>query len=83
MSWVTIDYDKCTGCGTCIEGCGRCFSMEGDKVTVFADINCCSICGRCIALCPTDAIMHRKMNMENFPEIRRGNLYRPMISLTS
>ena len=71
MSWVSIDYDKCTACGTCIEGCGRCFSMDGDKVTVFADESCCSICGRCVALCPADAITHSKMDMENFPEINK------------
>ncbi len=71
MSWVTIDYDKCTSCGTCIEGCGRCFSMEDDKVTVFADINCCSLCGRCISLCPTDAITHTEMDMDNFHKIRK------------
>lgn len=71
MNWVSIDYDKCNGCGTCIEGCGRCFSMEGDKVSVFADSNCCSICGRCIALCPTGAVTHSGMNMENFPEIEK------------
>lgn len=77
MSWVTIDYDKCTICGTCIEGCGRCFHMEGDRVTVHADQNCCSLCGRCVALCPTGAVTHDKMNMENFPEIRRREFITP------
>jgi nitroreductase/NAD-dependent dihydropyrimidine dehydrogenase PreA subunit len=71
MSWVSIDYDKCTACGTCIEGCVRCFNMDGDRVVSFADENCCAICGRCVALCPTDAITHTEMDMENFPEIRR------------
>jgi nitroreductase/NAD-dependent dihydropyrimidine dehydrogenase PreA subunit len=71
MSWVSIDYDKCSICGTCIEGCGRCFHMTGDCVTVYADQNCCSVCGRCVALCPTGAITHSEMNMENFPEIEK------------
>ena len=71
MSWVSIDYDKCTGCGACIEGCGRCFSMKDDRVSVYADINCCSVCGRCIAVCPAGAITHTEMDMENFPEIKR------------
>lgn len=71
MSWVSIDYDKCNNCGTCIEGCGRCFSMEGDRVTVFADINCCSLCGRCVALCPTGAVTHTEMDMDNFRKIKK------------
>lgn len=71
MNWVTIDYEKCTICGTCIEACGRCFTMEGDRVTAHADEKCCSICGRCIAVCPTDAITHSMMDMENFPVIQK------------
>ena len=71
MNWVSIDYDKCTGCETCIEGCGRCFFIEDEKVTVLADINCCSICGRCVALCPTGAITHTEMDMENFQKIQK------------
>ena len=71
MGWVTIDYDKCTACGTCIDACGRCFFMEGERVAVNADESCCSVCGRCIAVCPTDAIAHSEMDMTNFPEIRK------------
>ena len=71
MSWVSIDYDKCNKCGTCIEGCDRCFSMKDDTVTVYADINNCVICGRCVALCPTGAITHTEMNMDNFHKIQK------------
>jgi nitroreductase/NAD-dependent dihydropyrimidine dehydrogenase PreA subunit len=74
MSWVSIDYDKCTGCGTCIEGCGRCFTMEDDRVTVYADTNNCVICGRCIAVCPADAITHTEMDMVNFHKIQNRDL---------
>ena len=71
MSWVSIDYDKCNVCGTCIEGCGRCFSREDDKIKVYADINNCAVCGRCIALCPTGAVTHTQMDMENFHKIQK------------
>ena len=69
MSWVIIDYDKCNNCGICYEGCDRCFSMDGGEISVNADINCCSICGRCVSLCPAKAITHSEMDMKNFHEI--------------
>lgn len=48
--------------------------MEGDRVAVYADEKCCSVCGRCVALCPADAVTHSEMNMENFPEIGKSDL---------
>ena len=45
--------------------------MEDDKVSVYADINNCVICGRCIALCPTGAITHTEMDMDNFQKIQK------------
>ena len=71
MNTVSIDYDKCTICGTCVEGCARCFSMEEDKVNILADENTCVVCGRCISLCPADAITHTEMDMDNFNKIEK------------
>ena len=69
MSWVSISRDDCTGCGLCVERCVRCFSDRGDEITVLADETNCNLCGHCVALCPTMAITHRKMDMDNFLEI--------------
>jgi nitroreductase/NAD-dependent dihydropyrimidine dehydrogenase PreA subunit len=77
MSWVSIDYAKCSNCGACIEGCTRCFSRKDEKVQVYADINCCSICGRCVALCPTEAITHTEMDMINFHDIEKERFITP------
>lgn len=77
MSWVSIDYAKCSNCGACIEGCMRCFSRKDEKVQVYADINCCSICGRCVALCPTEAITHTEMSMPNFHKIEKDSFIQP------
>ncbi len=77
MSWVSIDYGKCSNCGACLEGCTRCFSKKDDRVLVHADINCCSICGRCVALCPTGAINHTEMDMKNFHKIKKDKFILP------
>jgi len=51
---VTIDLEKCTGCGTCTYLCpagvlyvedGKCRQQDG-----------CVSCGNCIAICPVQAI---------------------------
>jgi nitroreductase/NAD-dependent dihydropyrimidine dehydrogenase PreA subunit len=77
MSWVTINYEKCSNCGVCLEGCTRCFSKKDEKVQVYADINCCSICGRCVSLCPTGAITHTEMDMANFQHIEKEKFITP------
>lgn len=69
MGWVSIDYEKCTNCGICVLRCNRCFTQEKDTITVQADDNCCNLCGHCVSLCPTGAIVHYKMDMGNFPDI--------------
>ncbi len=71
MSWVSIDYDKCNGCGACLEVCRRCFFLEDETVVVQADENCCSLCGHCVSICPSRAIEHHKMDMNNFLDISR------------
>ena len=68
MSWVTIDKDKCTVCGTCVERCA-CFSENNGEIFAAADENCCMLCGHCVSLCPTGAISHSQMDMDNFIEL--------------
>jgi len=53
---VTIDYDKCIYCKTCISICPwGVYKDSGDKVEV-ADMKDCVCCMSCVAPCPTDAI---------------------------
>lgn len=69
MNWVLIDYEKCNHCGICMIRCARCFSKKDDQIIVQADANCCNLCGHCVSLCPTDAIVHHKLDMDNFSEV--------------
>ena len=74
MSWVSIDYDKCNHCTICVQGCPRCFWMDGDKIAVEANENCCALCGHCVSLCPAGAIVHHQMDMDNFKAIRKREI---------
>jgi len=72
MSWVTIDGDECNDCGLCAVRCMRCFSVQDEKMTVNATEENCNLCGHCVALCPTGAIVHHKMDRSNFLPVDRG-----------
>ncbi|MCJ7833245.1 MAG: nitroreductase family protein, partial [Deltaproteobacteria bacterium] len=69
MSWITIDQEKCNGCGICARRCPRCYTNKEGLITVQADEDCCNLCGHCVALCKTSAITHSRMDMKNFPPI--------------
>jgi nitroreductase len=49
----------------------RCFSVQDEKMTVNATEENCNLCGHCVALCPTDAIVHHKMDRDNFLPVDR------------
>ena len=51
---ITIDKEKCTACGTCVESClVEALKLE-DKATV--DTEECIDCGTCVDECPESAI---------------------------
>jgi nitroreductase/NAD-dependent dihydropyrimidine dehydrogenase PreA subunit len=68
MNWVTVDQEKCTGCGLCVMRCIRCFSDKDGEINANANVDNCNLCGHCVALCPVEAIAHKKMDMDNFTE---------------
>lgn len=52
---ATVDVEKCTGCGECVEVCPvEVITMENDKAVI--DQENCTDCGVCVAECPTEAI---------------------------
>ena len=64
MSFVTIDRDKCTLCGDCVDTCLFCFSEKDGEIIVDANEDNCLRCGHCVSICPTDAITHQRLNMD-------------------
>ena len=77
MSWVTIDRELCNGCGICAIRCMRSFTNKDGEITANANEETCNVCGHCVALCPTDAITHSRMDMNNFPDVNDQIRYDP------
>ncbi len=52
---VTVDENKCIGCGKCIREIG-CPALYMEKGKVKSDTSLCTGCGLCTSLCPVQAI---------------------------
>ncbi|UCD01590.1 MAG: nitroreductase family protein [Promethearchaeota archaeon] len=63
MPILGIDYEQCKNSKICLLTCPRYFRLDKEKgKVVFEDPqNLCNSCGRCIAMCPTDAILYEDM----------------------
>jgi nitroreductase/ferredoxin len=74
MKAVSIDYDKCNICSVCMQVSPRCFSKKDDRIEVDVDDRTCMLCGHCVAACPSTAMTHNIMDMENFPVVRKDKV---------
>ena len=53
----TIDLERCTGCGLCVEYCpSHAVELVADRPTITAPERC-AYCGTCEEMCPDGAIM--------------------------
>ena len=52
---ATVDVEKCTGCGECVDVCPvEAITLEDEKAVI--DQENCTDCAVCVAECPTEAI---------------------------
>ncbi len=60
MPILGIDYEKCNKAKVCVNICPRYFRLnkEQNKIVFEDSQNECNLCGRCIAMCPADAILY-------------------------
>jgi ferredoxin len=55
MPW--IDYEKCTGCGICVNECPV-DTIMAESEKYFIEMDGCIRCALCHGICPTDAVRH-------------------------
>jgi NAD-dependent dihydropyrimidine dehydrogenase PreA subunit len=65
---VTIDPDKCDGCGLCVPSCAEgAIKLVDGKAILSAD-NLCDGLGACLGECPRDAIRIEERDADEFDE---------------
>lgn len=57
MSLLTVDREKCIGCGICAEVCPKNYIGIEDGFPIVTGVDCIT-CGHCVAICPHAALDH-------------------------
>ncbi|MFC1883381.1 nitroreductase family protein [Thermodesulfobacteriota bacterium] len=70
---IKIDNEKCNNCRICYEVCpGYVLSLDesgGDNKIVVRYADLCTFCGHCVAACPTGAINHEGLSIDDFDKL--------------
>lgn len=71
MTMITIDEEKCIGCGLCVKDCFTKDIEVIDRKAKSKGIRCIE-CGHCLAVCPTSAIALEDYPMSEVLEYKTG-----------
>lgn len=64
MEFLSVDKDKCSKCGICVDVCPSCIlEMGANGPECHLDRGCMS-CGHCVAICPTGAMNNKYVPRE-------------------
>ncbi len=66
MNHITVNYEKCVGCGLCIKDCPNTHLYMENKKAKAAESGCIE-CGHCFAICPTNAIKMEGYDCTDYP----------------
>ena len=66
---ITIDREKCNGCGLCVSGCHEgALQIIDEKAVLISELMCDGL-GACIGECPLDAITIERREAEAYDEV--------------
>lgn len=57
---LKLDFEKCVGCGMCVNVCPHSVFELKEKKALIRDIDCCMECGACVKNCPAKALNVKK-----------------------
>lgn len=67
---ISILVDRCQKDGLCAQVCpARSYVWNKDQVPAVVHAEHCGLCGQCIAVCASDAIVHSRLDRKNFQKI--------------
>ncbi len=70
MIKIEIVQAKCSNCGICRLRCPTCFTEIDGKTATRDSFERCILCGHCVSLCPSDALIHSEIFTENENEAK-------------
>ena len=62
MYVITVDEERCEGCGECVDTCPvAIFELNGEKAVIAGSPDDCLGCESCVSVCAREAITVQEM----------------------